>query len=336
MNENIHVYYDIGLEVDHNKDSVSLVPHLATSRNVLKEAMYNYNKHITDKANVPTTNNQNVSAHDSSNQSTIIYDENSNISSSRLRRNQDECDISEIVDIVDNQLWKKFTPPNLYSVLFLTGYGNWHSGNTKTHRIKDSCGSVSLEHNENGMMTGCQAYCPELRMIQCKETQDVVKEMDALASIIVTLIENTDERGEDRFNKLVDSLKRYLCSLKKTVLDEFTTPTSVRIECLMKIDKTSRFLINFSLEMEDTEIGIFNTKDLQKYYKDTVDESVDCLLSLMPSKEKNIFSYKDLSGLSAPYKTACIFHAERLACEFGNLNAQGTIMRYLKKNHFHI
>ena len=337
LNENVHIYYDIGLEIDHVNPEFSLVPDLATSSKLLKNVMYTYNEKITNALSTndaSSANNNCVSVPAASHDAKRNENGNSTRSNKRKRPRHENNNTSEMADIEDHRLWTKISSPNQYSVLFLTGYGNWHSGNTKTRRIMDSSGSVFLEHTENGMMTGCHAYSPELRLIQSKETKDVIKDMDSLAATIVKLIENKQLHAEDHFNKLIQLIQTHLCDLKRLAVDEFTTPTSVRIECLMKVDTISRFMVNFPVELVDTEIGIFETKRVHNHYRNVVNESVNCLLSLMPVMENNILKYKRLSKMSPSCKTVCIFHAERLACEFGNLNLQGTIMKNLKKKYF--
>ena len=167
--------------------------------------------------------------------------------------------------------------------------------------------------------------------------------MDALASISMHILNNKKTSASKKFNEVTSMIINHLKELKQMSSSLDGTHTSIRIECLMKMDLSplDHNYIQFPDGFLDTNIGTCTSNYLSNYYHQTVTEACNCLLSFYPSLTNDELRYKSLQDMSANAKTACIYYSEMLALEFGSMNIKGSVMTILKKmleNHgsFHI
>ena len=251
------------------------------------------------------------------------------------------------MDILDYLSWGTNYQTRSYNIFFLTLLGNWHTGNSKTMRRKapfhidgdaENSGddSIYLSHLTKGGMCGAQMYGPHSRKIQLKQTRKATEYMDALTRICCNILNNKKKYVSKKFSRIVEMIRDHLVELKRTASNLSTTNTSIRIECLMKIelfpeDDSSYF--KFPHGFLDAKIGVCSTKDLGRYYDLTVGEACDSLLSIFHTKSDDELHFKFLKKMSPEAKTACVYHSEMLAMEFGAMNLKGSIIK-LSRNIF--
>lgn len=332
ISNDVHIYYDVGLEVNHTDNSKSFVPCLVGCKQFIKSIMEQHNQ-VAEKPLDDLFEGMMFgmkSAEVSTFQDDIIDEDNA------------LWVTTHHADSIDYLSWGKNFSTQSYSTFFLNNHGNWHTGNTKTLRTKDASGSVYLKHKPDGGICGCQAYCPQSRVIQMKETRNAKRYMDGLSSLVLDLL-HFDSGRPKQFDNMVKKVKSFLSDLSVREKQFVEEQSHVRIECLMKADlrKIHREeMVEFPDGFLNCKIGMFPTGDLHDHFKSLLNVSLECLISLMPVVHEDGLRYRNFLNMSPALKTACMYHAEILACEFGTLNIHGTVMRNLKstfeKNNAHV
>ena len=335
---NIHIYYDIGLEIRHSdiKENVSYLPSLNGSSKLIREITKEHNEFPCNKISGKKALRIAYA---------MMYGVNNNSDSENLDLDIAMEEMETEMDILDYLSWGTNYQTNHYNVFFLTDFGNWHTGNSKTKRNMNSFNddnnlgdtgydAIYLTHLAKGGVCGAQMYCPQSRKVQLKQVRKATEYMDALASICCNILNNKKPTVSKEFSNVVNKIRTHMGELKTSATKLGNANTSIRIECLMKMDlfpADESNYIQFPQGFIEAEIGVCNTKELGLYYGMAVTEACDSLLSIFPSKVDNKLVYKTVDDFSPQAKTACIFQSEMLAMDFGTMNLKGSIMKVLQK-----
>ena len=330
FSENVHVYYDIGLEVRPLRNDISFLPHLKDTSKLIKKITKEHNdfpeRRIPHREVMQMTHAQ-------------IF----GVNGEEDGQNLDEDDADKMKNL-DYLRWGPNYNTSCYSNFFLTEFGNWHTGNSRTQRKKQDLTVeeispdeepvfIYLQHLEKGGLCGAQMYSPQSRKVQLKETREATEYMDALASISMFILNNKKVTVSNKFDNIAFMIKEHLKELKISSSWLMDDQTSLRIECLMKMNlspKAVKEYIKFLDGFLKLMLGTCQAAYLAEYYLKTVIEACDSLISIFPTGTKGSLQYKSLSGMSAAAKTACIYFSELLALEFGTKNLKGSIMKMLK------
>ena len=190
LRSDVHIYYDIGLDVRPNSLNLqySFLPSLHDSNALIKNIMQLHNNTRVKYEKLDAIRIA----------YTLLHGVNSSLDSSSDTI-EDIEEMEDQLDLLDYLSWGTNYNTRKYNIFFLTEYGNWHTGNSKTQRKKRkiTCKDtnipfeyVYLEHKKDGGICGAQMYCPISRKIQLKETRKATQYLDALASVVANVLKH--------------------------------------------------------------------------------------------------------------------------------------------------
>ena len=334
ISKDVHIYYDIGMEVWHNDDNISFLINLEDTKKKIKDIIHKHKiiikEEMTDKDIHNLTESMRSDIHDDD----II----------NIQKNNNEDDPT--ADINDYLIWNSELRQNIYNTFLINGTGNWHTGNNKVIRKSEvitcyesdlessddeicSKNKVFLEHQPLPGMCNAQQYTPQARIFSLKVIRVAAKDMHALTQILMSLLMNTKVVTSVNFKKLMSRLMKHLQYIENFAEDLRNNQIHIRTECLFKFDIEKR-KIDFPTGFLDTNVLLFNTSEFGEFYYSQIAESTKAIKDLFPDISNDPPVYPDMSHLSVEARTAIIFHAELLAAEFSNAFSKGTIMKNLK------
>ena len=339
ISKDVHIYYDIGMEVWHNDDNISFLINLQDTKKKIKDIINEHKIIVKEEMTARDIHNLTESM-----RSDIHYDDIINIQSNN---NEDD----PTADISDYLIWNSEICQNIYNTFLINGTGNWHTGNNKVIRkskaiicFEDDLESsddetnsekkVYLEHQPEPGMCNAQQYTPQARIFSLKVIRVAAKDMHALTQILMSLLMNTKVVTSVNFKKLMSRLMTHLQYLENFAEELKNNQIHIRTECLFKFDIENR-KINFPTGFLDTKVLVFNTNEFGEFYYSQIAESTKAIKDLFPDISNDHPVYPDMSHLSVEARTAIIFHAELLAAEFSNAFSKGTIMKNLKGTFVH-
>ena len=308
ISDEVHVYYDYGMEANLTDSNVSLLISLSGG--------------FKDIGNI-------IHGHNSIDEIQLTEEKLIELAESML---QDPEGTEQVrpENVAEYLSWFAGMQKRKYRTFFMNNAGNWHSGSNRVKRVHNE-GKTEIEHRSSSGMCSAQGYSPQSRIIQNKTTRKAVKFIDGLPNAILTLLRQKDwKQPQGAFTTMLNNVLIHLKEIDDNANNMKNNQLSVRYECLMKMcTKTKK--VSFPQGFMEMPIFKVNTDDIAKFYSERVNESTQSILSLFPKIGDKNPQYNQLSLFSAEAKTMIILHCELLAYEFGLLHKRGTIMREMNQ-----
>ena len=306
--DEVHVYYDYGMEANMTDSNSSLLISLSGGFKDIGDIIHNHNS--ADE--VQLTEDKLIELAE-----LMLQDPEGN-------QDQSPENVSEYLS------WFAGMQKRKYRTFFLNGAGNWHSGSNRVKRAQNE-GKTEIEHRSSSGMCSAQGYSPQSRKIQNKTTRKAVKFMDGLPNAILTLLRQKDwKQPQVAFTSMLKNVLIHLKEIDDNANNMENNQLSVRYECLMKMC-TKEKKVCFPHGFMELPIFKVRTADIAQHYYERVNELTQSIISLFPKIADKNPQYNQLSLFSAEAKTMIILHCELLSYEFGLLHKSGRIMREMKQ-----
>ena len=307
IKDDVHVYYDYGMEINTNDDNMSLLLLLNDGFSNIENIIHGHNEFNDTRAS----------------EKEMFELVESLLQETDQNEEQSSENVSEYLS------WFNGMQKNKYRTFFQTDSGNWHTGNNRVRRIiKDD--SVEIEHRSHSGMCSAQGYSPQSRKLQHKLLRMAFKNMDGLPHTIFSLLRQRE--WKEPKSTFTDTLKDTLVHLKE--IEEHSRKmkeeqVSIRYECLMKLSTHTKE-VKYPEGFLSLPIYSIKTSSLGNFYHARVKELTQSILSIFPKISEKPSQYSNITLFSPEVKTMLVLQSELLAYEFGASNKAGTIMKELK------
>ena len=305
--QNVHVYYDYGLEANFIDPSSSLLISLLGGFSEIENLIHNHN--ATD--NISMTEEQ-------------LFD----LAESLLQDYEEGQDRSP-ENVSEYLSWFTGMQKRKYRTFFMNDTGNWHTGGNRIKRVMSE-DKIELEHRASSGMCSAQGYSPQSRKIQHKILRTALKHMDGLPHTMINLLRQKEwKQPQSSFTNMLKHVLIHLKEIEDHSRAMRNNQISIRYECIMKLCPSTK-RVKFPDGFMDFPVVLVKTEKLGNFYHDRVVECTQSIRSLFPNINDKKHKYNNIGLFSPEVKTMLVLQSELLAYEFGESNKKGTIMKELK------
>ena len=305
--DNVHVYYDYGLEANSIDPSLSLLVSLLGGFSEIENLIHEHN--ATD--DISMTDEQFFELAES-----LLQD---------YEQEQDRPpeNVSEYLS------WFTGMQKRKYRTFFMNDTGNWHTGGNRIKRVMSE-DKIELEHRASPGMCSAQGYSPQSRKIQHKLLRTAFKHMDGLPHAMINLLRQKEwKQPQSSFTIMLKNVLTHLKEIEDHSSVMRNNQISIRYECMMKLCPSTK-KVQFPDGFMDLPVVLVKTEELGIFYHDKVVECTQSIYSLFPNINEKRHKYDNIGLFSPEVKTMLVLQCELLAYEFGESNKKGTIMKELK------